>query len=443
MPIERPDYISRLADKAWNGKVKIITGIRRCGKSFLLSRLYKQHLIRQGVSEKCFVEIDLEKDEFAPYRNPITLREYVTQRTKDKRRKYYVFIDEIQRSYKVKNTAIDERDVPEEDREQLYTTFYDVLSSLMALPNVDVYVTGSNSKMLSKDIVTNFRDRGSEIHVYPLSFAEYYPFSGLEKADALEQYLTYGGMPLAVLETNEQEKQRYLAGLHKNVYLKDIVERYRLNDDVVLDALTDVIYSAVGSLSNPHKLANTTSTAMGRKIADVTVKNYLDYLSDAYLVSAADRYDVKGKRYFESIKKYYAMDLGLRNARLNFRQQERSHLMENMIYNELIRRGYRVDVGVVEVERMQNGKRKQSQYEIDFVVNTGYEKIYIQSALNIDTQGKREQETFSLRHTQDSFRKIVILDGNSKYWLDDDGVAYVGVIPFLLHDSIADLTRNL
>ncbi len=203
------------------------------------------------------------------------------------------------------------------------------------------------------------------------------------------------------------------------------------------------ILSGKELVRNPHKLANATSTSMGRKIADVTVKNYLDYLSDAYLVSAADRYDVKGKRYFESIKKYYAMDLGLRNARLNFRQQERSHLMENMIYNELIRRGYRVDVGVVEVERMQDGKRKQSQYEIDFVVNTGYEKIYIQSALNIDTPEKREQETFSLRHTQDSFRKIVILDGNSKYRLDDDGVAYVGVIPFLLHDSIADLTRNV
>ncbi len=436
MPIERPDYIQQLAEKAWNGKVKIITGIRRCGKSFLLSHLYKQHLIRQGVSEKCFVEIDLEKEEFAPYRNPITLREYVTQCTKDKRRKYYVLIDEIQRSYKVKSTSINEQDVPPEDRDLLYTTFYDVLSSLMALPNVDVYVTGSNSKMLSKDIVTNFRDRGSEIHIYPLSFAEYYRFSGIEKADALEQYLTYGGMPLAVLEPDEQEKQRYLTGLHKNVYLKDIVERYRLNDDTILDTLTDVIYSAVGSLSNPHKLANATSTAMGRRIADDTIKNYLDYLADAYLVSAADRFDVKGKRYFDSIKKYYATDVGLRNARLNFRKQERSHLMENIIYNELIRQGYRVDVGVVEVWRLLDGKRRQVQYEMDFVVNTGHEKIYIQSALNIDTPEKRDQETFSLRHTKDSFRKMVILDGNSKYWIDEDGVAYIGVIPFLLNNSI-------
>ena len=440
MPIERPDYVQRLAEKAWNGKVKIITGIRRCGKSFLLSNLYKQYLIKQGVSERCFVEIDLEKEEFARYRNPITLCEYVTQCTKDRRRKYYVFIDEIQRSYKVKSATVDEQDVPEEDRDLLYTTFYDVLSSLMALPNVDVYVTGSNSKMLSKDIVTNFRDRGSEIHVYPLSFAEYYRFCGMEKADALEQYLTYGGMPLAVLESNEQEKQHYLAGLHKNVYLKDIVERYHLNDDTILDALTDVIYSAVGSLSNPHKLANATSTSMGRRIADDTIKNYLDYLADAYLIAAADRYDVKGKRYFDSIKKYYAVDLGLRNARLNFRQQERSHLMENLIYNELIRRGYRVDVGVVTAERLLEGKRRQVQYEIDFVVNTGSEKVYIQSALNIDTPEKREQETFSLRHTQDSFRKMVILDGSSRYWLDENGVAYIGVIPFLLHDSIADMT---
>ena len=308
----------------------------------------------------------------------------------------------------------------------------------MKLPNVDVYVTGSNSKMLSKDIVTNFRDRGSEIQVFPLSFAEYYPVSGLEKADALEMYLDFGGMPLAVLEPDERKKQKYLTDLHKNVYIKDIVERHKLKDDVIIDALTDTLYSAVGSLTNPHKLANATSSIMGQKTSDPTIKGYLEMLTDAYLFQPADRYDIKGKRYFESIRKYYAMDLGLRNARLNFRQVERSHLMENLIYSELIRRGYRVDVGVVEVKKVVEGKQQMSQYEVDFVVNTGRDRIYIQSALNVDTVEKRDQETFSLRHTSDTFRKIVILDGNRRYQVDEDGIAYIGVIPFLLQSDILE-----
>jgi hypothetical protein len=436
MEILRNSYVEQIAAKSWNGKVKIITGIRRCGKSYLLSHLYKQYLLQQGVQEECFVEIDLEKDINSAYRNPNTLCEYVMRQCADKSRKYYVFIDEIQLCYKVKNTDIDESLVPEEDRELLYTTFYDILNSLRGEPNIDVYVTGSNSKMLSKDIATNFRDRGSEINVYPLSFAEYYAFAGLEKADAFEQYLLYGGMPLAVLEPDEQEKRKYLTALHKKVFMQDIVDRYGLRDDVVIEALTDVLYSSVGSLTSTHKLANTICTAMSLKTSDPTVKTYLGYLEDAYLFAVAERYDVKGKRYFENIKKYYAMDLGLRNARLNYRQQERTHLMENMIYNELIRRGYNVDVGVVEVERMVDGKRQQAQYEIDFVINKSSERIYIQSALNIDTEAKRNQETFSLRHTKDSFRKIVILDGNARPWTDEDGVTYVGVIPFLLEKII-------
>lgn len=431
MDILRNDYVAKIAAKSWNGKVKIITGIRRCGKSYLLSHLYKQYLLQQGVQEDCFIEIDLEPKSNIAYRNPNTLYEYIMEKCKDKERKYYVFIDEIQLCTKVKNPDIDISSVPEEDQYLLYTTFYDVLNDLRAQPNMDVYVTGSNSKMLSTDIVTNFRDRGSEIKVYPLSFAEYYAFAGLEKADALEQYLTYGGMPLAVLEPDKQEKRNYLAGLHKNVFLKDIVERYKLKDDVIIDSLTDAVYSAVGSLSNPYKFANTIKSVMGQKTTDKTIKSYLTYLEDAYLISEAERYDVKGKRYFENIKKYYAMDLGLRNARLNFRQQERSHLLENMIYNELIRRGYRVDVGVVVAEQMIDGKRQQSQYEIDFVINSVSEKIYIQSALNIDTDAKRNQETFSLRNTKDSFRKIVILDGNALPWTDEEGIAYMGVIPFM------------
>ena len=436
MDISRNDYVEQLYAKSWNGKVKIITGIQRSGKSYLLSRLYKQFLLDKGVKASCFVEIDLENPSHAAYRNPNILYEYVLSQCKDKRRKYYVFIDEIQRSYKVKNADVDESQVPEEDRDQLYITFYDILNGLRAQPNMDIYVTGSNSKMLSMDIVTYFRDRGSEIRVYPLSFSEYYAFAGLEKADALEQYLTFGGMPLTVLESNESEKRKYLTDLHKNVYIKDIVERYKLKDNVVIDALTNAIYSAVGSLSNPHKLANTIKTVMLLETTDPTIKAYLGYLEDAYLVSVAERYDVKGKRYFENIKKYYAMDLGLRNARLNFRQQERSHLMENLIFNELMRRGYNVDVGMVEVERIADGKRQQAQYEIDFIVNTGKEKVYIQSALNIDTDEKKQQETFSLHHTRDSFRKIVVMDGNASPWTDEDGVTYMGVIPFLLTDNL-------
>ena len=436
MDIQRNDYVERLYAKSWNGKVKIITGIRRCGKSYLLSHLYKQFLMDKGVEEDCFVEMDLEEDSNASYRNPLVLSEYVKARCKNKRRKYYVFIDEIQRCYKVKNTDIDESLVPEEDRDLLYTTFYDVLNGLRKQPNIDVYVTGSNSKMLSTDVVTYFRDRGSEIRVYPLSFAEYCSHTGSDTYTALGKYLTYGGMPLAVLESGEQAKRDYLADLHKNVYMKDIVDRYKLKDDIVIDALTDAVYSAVGSLSNPTKFANTINTVMGQKTTDKTIKAYLGYLEDAYLISVAERYDVKGKRYFENIKKYYAMDLGLRNARLNFRQQERSHLMENLIYNELIHRGYRVDVGVVEVQRMVEGKRQQAQYEIDFVVNTGTEQIYIQSALHVDTKEKMEQETFSLRHTRDSFRKMVILDGNELPWMNDEGVQFIGVIPFLLDRSL-------
>ncbi len=436
MVIQRNKYIEALTSKRWNGKVKIITGIRRCGKSFLLSTLYKDYLKKEGAADDSFIEIALDRKANIKYRNPNTLYEYIMDKARDEEKRYYVFIDEIQLSVKVKNTDIDESLVSEDDRDMLYTTFYDILNDLMARKNLDIYVTGSNSKMLSSDIVTNFRDRGSEIKVYPLSFKEYYEVSGLEKSDALEEYLTYGGMPSAVLEQNETEKQKYLYEIHKNVYIKDIVERYKLKDDEVLDALIDSLYSAVGSLTNIHNLANTAGSLMKRKTSDHTVKNYINCLEDAYLFLGAKRYDIKGKKYFDNTQKYYSIDVGLRNAKLNFRQQEKSHLMENLIYVELIRRGYRVDVGVVQLTRVVDGKKKQSQYEIDFIVNTGHEKIYIQSALNVDTTEKKNQETFSLKNSGDFFKKMVILDGNSKLWTDDDGIMYVGVIPFLLEESI-------
>lgn len=435
MIILREQYIRELLSERWNGKVKIVTGIRRCGKSFLLFNLYKDYLLNEGVEKDCFVELALDKKAHTKYRNPNELYDYVLRKTNNDEKRYYVFIDEIQLSYKVKNKDVDERLVPKEDRELLYTTFYDILNDLMARKNLDIYVTGSNSKMLSKDIVTNFRDRGSEIKIYPLSFREFYPVSGMEKADALEEYLTYGGMPLAVLEKDETEKRKYLKGLHKRVYIKDIVERYKLKDDEVLEALIDALSSAVGSLTNPHNLANAAGTLMKRSTSDNTIKNYLDYLEEAYLFVSAQRYDIKGKRYFENTLKYYSMDTGLRNARLNFRQQEKSHLMENIIFIELVRRGYSVDVGVVELTLVKDGKRQQSQYEIDFIVNTGRDKVYIQSALNVDTETKKNQETFSLRNSGDFFRKIVIVDGNSKPWTDEDGIMYMGVIPFLLGEA--------
>lgn len=436
MIIEREEYVNQLMAKRWNGKVKIITGIRRSGKSYLLSTLFKNHLIAEGAGEEDFVEVALDRKAGIKYRNPNLLYDYIMKRTKDTQRKFYVLIDEIQLSYKVKNEAVDETLVPEEDRDMLYTTFYDILNDLIARPNLDVYVTGSNSKMLSKDIVTNFRDRGSEIKVYPLSFAEYLPVSGLEKADALDEYLMYGGMPSAVLEPDEKEKRRYLRGLFSNVYVKDIVERYHLRDENLLNAVIDSLSSSIGSLTNPNRLSNTAGSLLGNKPSHNTIKTYLDYMEDAFLFQSAKRWDVKGRKYFDSIQKYYAMDLGLRNARLNFRQQERSHLMENMIYNELIRRGYSVDVGIVEQVRIVEGQRKFSQHEIDFVVNIGNDKVYIQSALNVDTPEKKEQETFSLRNTGDFFRKVVVLDGSQKPWTDEDGVLYIGVIPFLLEDFL-------
>lgn len=439
MIIRREEYINKLRAKRWNGKVKIITGIRRCGKSFLLSTLFKSKLLEEGVSEDDFIEIALDRKSDLKFRNPNVLYDYIIDKTKDVSRKYYVMIDEIQLSYKVKDESIDESTIPEEDRDLIYTTFYDILNDLRSRPNIDVYVTGSNSKMLSKDIVTNFRDRGSEIKVYPLSFKEFVSISERDKSDALEEYLMYGGMPLVVLERDEREKRHYLQGLFSNVYLKDIVERYKLHNDEILNALVDSLCSSVGSLTNPTRLANAATSLMRRQTTAVTVNKYLDYLEDSFLFQSAKRWNVKGKKYFDTLQKYYATDIGLRNSRLNFRQQERSHLLENVIFNELVLRGYSVDVGVVELTRTIDGKRVQSQYEIDFVVNIGNSKIYIQSALNIDTPEKKEQETMSLRHSGDFFRKVVVLDGNRKPWIDEEGVTYIGVIPFLLSDFIETL----
>lgn len=434
MEIERNFYVSQLLSKRNNGLVKIITGPRRVGKSYLLSHLYKNALLLDGVSPTNILQIELDKKKYVAYRNPDVLYTKVLDFAKNGNEKYYIFIDEVQMAYRVKNSDVDENSVPVEDQEMLYTTVYDVLNDLREQPNLDVYVTGSNSKMLSSDILTSFRDRGTVINVFPLSFAEYFPYSNKEKSDAWQEYMRYGGMPLAVLESDENEKQKYLKGLYKKVYLKDIVERYHLTDDGVLSQIVNTLCSSVGSLTNPHNLANTIQSKWHYSVADKTIKKYIDYLEDAFLFNEANRYDIKGKRYFSFPLKYYSTDVGLRNAQLNFRQIDEGYLQENVIYNDLLRRGYAVDVGMVEITKVVNGKAVQSQHEIDFIVNTNRGKVYIQSAENIDSEELQQREALSLKNTGDFFRKIIILGGNQKAWIDENGIEYVGIIPFLLEE---------
>lgn len=432
--INRDRYLARLIKHMHNGRVKIITGIRRCGKSFLLFNLFKHYLVEQGIEDSHVIEVALDRREFARLRNPNELYSYIMQHVGSTGR-FYVFIDEIQLSYKVKRD-IDESIVAPEDRDLLYVTFYDVLNDLMANPQLDVYVTGSNSRMLSSDIVTNFRDRGTEITVEPLSFAEFHAWSGGEKVDDWNRYLVYGGMPAAVVEPDDRERERYLSGLFDRVYRADIIERYGIANPYVLDHLVDALSSSVGSLTNPTKLANTLNTVAHAKTTDKTVKKYLDALIDAFLFRKALRYDVKGKKYFEYPAKYYATDVGLRNARLNFRQVEETHLMENVLYNELIRRGYSVDVGAVEFADAENGKKGSSMHEIDFVLNMGANRLYIQSALSVEDESKRKQEIAPLMKSGDFFRKIVVTGGSRLPVMDENGITYVGIVPFLLDESL-------
>lgn len=338
----------------------------------------------------------------------------------------------------MKKDNVDESSVLEEDRDLLYTTFYDILNDLMSRKNLDIYVTGSNSRLLSKDVVTNFRHRGVEIQLYPLSFSEYYEYAGGDKGDAWEEYMTYGGMPLAVLEKDEKEKEKYLKELFSKIYIADIKERYNLKDEESLSVLINVLLSSVGSLTNPHKLNNTIESLFHAKLSDHTVKKYMDYLEDAFIIKKAARYDIKGKRYLDFPSKYYVNDIGLRNARLNFRQQERTHIMENIIFNELLCRGYSVDVGVVQVSSTENGVQKKSNQEIDFIVNQGFNKFYIQSAFSVDDEEKRAQETRPLLNSGDFFKKIVIVNGSQKRTADENGIIYIGIIPFLLEKDSLD-----
>ena len=437
MEINRNSYLDQLIKRKHNGLVKVITGLRRVGKSFLLFNLFKRHLLESGVKPSHIVEIALDQEQFESLQNPIRLASYLRERVKGRGR-FYVLIDEIQLSLKVRKPGMKASDVAPEDRKNLYITFYDVLNEFLAMPNVDLYVTGSNSRMLSKDVATNFRDRGFEIRIHPLSFGEYLAATGFDRAEAFDEYLIWGGMPMAVLERNDAARAKYLKDLFSRVYLKDIRERRKLKDDIVLDRVADMLSSCVGSLTSPHGIVRTLNGQAGVRTTDKTVKKYLDYLEDAFLFSRAKRYDIKGKKYLYFPEKFYAEDLGLRNARLNFRQTEESHLMENAIYNELIRRGYNVDVGVVEHFGKVAGKTVKRQYEIDFVVNLGLKKVYVQSAFRIPDEEKRLQETAGFRRSGDFFRKIVVTSGARRPLSDENGVVYVGVIPFLLDPALLE-----
>ena len=433
----REAYLKALIERKHNGLVKIVTGIRRCGKSYLLSQLFKRHLIESGVSSDHIVEINLEDKKMFELRDPNKLYEYILEHMSESQKWTYVFIDEIQLCRKVLQPGVDLKMIAPEDRDTAYITFYDILNDLMKRPFVDVYVTGSNSRMLSKDIATNFRDRGFEIRLFPLTFSEYYRSSGYEKTEAFERYLIWGGMPLAALERDDTARANYLKGLFSKVYLKDVKERNKLRSDHIAENVLDALCSSVGSLTNPNKLVKTLDSRAHIKTTGRTMKKYLDYFEDAFMFSKADRYDVRGKRYLEYPKKYYAADIGLRNARLNFRQTEESHLMENIIYNELIARGCNVDVGVVEIlKKDENGKKTMRQLEIDFVVNVGLRKIYVQSAFKISDDEKLKQETSPLQAQKDFFKRIVVVSGLKQPQQDENGIIYVGIIPFLLDKSI-------
>ena len=427
MVINRDRYLQRLIAKKWNGKIKVITGLRRCGKSYLLNNLFVAHLLGEGVKPIDIIMLALDEAINAKYRNPLELDGHIRQLTSNSRHKYYVLLDEIQKVESIRNPYL-----PAESGERI--GFVDVLLGIMKLPNVDVYVTGSNSKMLSKDVVTEFRDRGDEIHVCPLTFDEFYAAYQGEKRHAWRDFWYYGGMPYTMHLSTHEEKAKYLHELFQLTYIRDVIERNNIKaDSGVLEALLDITASAVGSLTNPSRLANTFLSEQKLKIKSETVSQYLEYFIDSYLLRMSQRYDVKGRSYISTPLKYYYSDVGLRNARLGFRQQEENHIMENVLYNELVARGFSVDVGVVPYHwKTEEGKTIHSPLEIDFVVNKGFQRYYIQSALNVDTKEKREQETASLIRVDDSFRKIVVVKDDIIPWTDESGITYVGIEEFLL-----------
>lgn len=432
MEIKRDLYLDQLISYMWDGQVKVITGIRRCGKSYLLRTLFKKHLLSQGVPEDHILSIELDLAKDIRFRDPLELAKHIRSIVEGKGTQYYLFVDEIQMSDVVPNPY---------NPAGKAITFYDALNDLRSLPNLDIYVTGSNSKMLSKDILTEFRGRSDEIRVHPLRFAEFYSAMGGDKAEAFETYAFFGGMPLVLSRPSDSAKMAYLQSLFSEVYLRDIVERKDIRREDVLAAILDLLCSSVGSLTNPNKVANTINTMQKRAGENVvsinTVKSYMDHLTDAFLFSECKRYDVRGKSYFQYPNKYYCEDIGLRNARIGFRQQEMTHIMENILYNELIVRGCSVDVGIVySSEKSGANKPTQVAREIDFVATLGGKKVYIQSAYALGTDEKAliENKPFSL--TGDSFPKIIVRHDIRKRWYDDNGILNIGLIDFLLDDTV-------
>lgn len=432
MELAREQYLKKLISKKDNGRVKIITGIRRCGKSYLLFELYTRYLRKNGMEEDQIVGLALDDLPNAKYRNPIELDKYIREHITDKSKRYYVLIDEIQFVSEIRNPYVEEPEAK--------LTFIDVVLGLIKIRNADIYITGSNSKMLSTDILTQFRDRGDEIRVYPLSFAEFYEVYEGDKRGAWLDYYTYGGMPLTLSLSSHEEKSRYLQDLITRTYLKDVVERHAIqNDSSVLEDLLNIAASAIGSLTNPTKLSNTFDSEKHIKINSTTIDKYIGYFIDAFLISKAERYDVKGKKYIQTPQKYYFTDVGLRNARLGFRQQEETHIMENVLYCDLLRRGFDVDVGVVEQNiKTEEGKKIRKQLEVDFVVNRGSKRYYIQSALTVADPEKKEQEIASLIRIQDSFSKIVVVRDYIKPWRDENGILFIGIEKFLLDENAVD-----
>lgn len=433
MVIKRNQYLNQLIQKKWNGLIKIITGIRRCGKSYLLFELYHAYLNSIGIEDKYIIELSLDDDVNAKYRNPLELGTYIRSLIVETDQEYYVFLDEIQHVKEIKNPWL------EDQNEKI--GFIDVLLGLMKIKNADIYVTGSNSKMLSSDIVTQFRDRGDEIRLYPLSYKEFYDAFPDNKEKAWKEYYTYGGLPRVLSLSNHKEKSDYLQNLFRNTHMKDVIDRHQIrNDKQILDDLINIISSSVGSLTNPKKLSDTFKSVNKISINSTTIDSYLGYFEEAFILDVAHRYDIKGKKYIGTPVKYYFTDIGLRNARLNFRQQEENHIMENVLFIELKSRGYTIDVGVVEYRHLdRNDKDVRTQLEVDFVANDGGKIYYIQSALTVDDEGKRNQEINSLRRIPDSFKKIVVVKDDIMPWHDDNGILYIGIKDFLLDASTINL----
>lgn len=427
--IDRPEYLQKIISKKENGMIKVITGIRRSGKSFLLTDIYIPWLIKNGVNPNNIIHLSLEEARNAQYRNPLFLAEYIRNKVSDNDSMHYVFLDEIQKVDTIKNPFVDNK--------KSKIGFVDVLLEIMKINNVDLYVTGSNSHMLSSDILSDFRGRGDEIKMRPLTYKEFYNAYLGDKRYAWREYFTYGGLPVVAKLKNHEEKSKYLKDLFENTYIKDIRERHDVrNEEGVLSTLLNILSSSVGSLTNPTNIANTFLTIEKLKISPNSITKYMEYFIDAYILHKAERFDIKGRKYIGSQSKFYFADVGLRNARLNFRQTEENHIMENIIYNELIVRGFDVDVGIVEYNHKKDGKSLKSWLEIDFIANNGNNKYYIQSALTISEETKRQQEINSLKRTGDSFKKIVVVKDSFIPWVDENGIYYIGIEDFLLSQNL-------